>query len=82
MNKLPYLLLCVCETCHEEMNLSEALLMSTKNIYFHGEIRKKYQKFSVEKNALSGAYDVLTMVLLNPDMPWLFKQCRSRSLGF
>ena len=25
---------------------------------------------------------LLTLVLLNPDMPWLCKQCRSRSVGF
>ena len=43
------------------------LLMSTHNICFCGEIRKIH---------------VLTLVLLNPDIPWLCKQCRSRSVGF
>ena len=27
-------------------------------------------------------YYLLTLVLLNPDIPWLCKQCRSRSVGF
>ena len=28
------------------------------------------------------SFSVLTLVLLNPDMPCLCKQCRSRSVGF
>ena len=35
--------------------LGEAFLMSTHNICFCGELRKKYQYISVEKSALSGA---------------------------
>ena len=27
-------------------------------------------------------FSILTLVLLNWDMPWLCKQCRSRSVGF
>ena len=29
-----------------------------------------------------GCLIVLTLVLLNPDISWLWKQCRSRSVGF
>ena len=30
----------------------------------------------------TGMISILTLVLLNPDIPWLCKQCRSRSVGF
>ena len=31
--------------------------MSTHNLHFHGEIRKKYQYFLVKNDALPGAMD-------------------------
>ena len=37
--------------------LMEMLLMSTHNIYFHGEIRKNIISFQYEKSSLSGAMD-------------------------
>ena len=49
--------------------------MSTHNIYFYGELRKKYLRIITK-------YSPLTLVLLNPDIPCLCKQCRSRSVGF
>ena len=36
--------------------LAEALLMSTHNKCFHGEIRNKYQFFWIEKNHLIQSY--------------------------
>ena len=49
----------------------EALLMSTHNMCSHGEIRKKKRQ-----------YLCLTLVLLDPDMSCLCKQCRARLVGF
>ena len=49
--------------------------MSTHNICIYGELRKKYLRIITE-------HSPLTLVLLNPDIPCLCKQCRSRSVGF
>ena len=92
-------------------NYVRALLTSTHNICFSGEIRKKSpvsplsgamilylwtntlncglwseSKLSVthlvDLRHVSGLVESLTLVLLNPDMPCLCKQCRSREVGF
>ena len=34
------------------------------------------------KSSANGLVQILTLVLLNPDIPCLCKQCRSRSVGF
>ena len=49
-----------------------------------GEIRKISVLFSWKKHLICsfGRYSISTLVLLNPDMSCLCKQCRSRSVGF
>ena len=39
-----------------QKHLGEVLLMTTHNICFHGEIRKKYQYFFTEKKRLIWSY--------------------------
>ena len=60
-------------------HLGEALLMSTHNICFHGEIRK-YQHFSHEKSILSVAMMFCLFVLrfYGPVNP--MGSCRARSV--
>ena len=87
--------------------LAEALLMSTHNICFHGEIRQIFtwypllsrpmnyihadmsQPLTISTGIFFNTFltkinlcSCLTLVLLNPDIPCLCKQCRSRSVGF
>ena len=39
--------------------------------------------FELHKNQVRSANSlILTLVLLNPDISYLYKQCRSRSVGF
>ena len=59
----PYENIC-CGYSLEVPRLGEALLMSTHNIHFHGEIRKKYQFFLIEKSSLSGVMALFLFVVL------------------
>ena len=53
---------------HILCELTDAHIYSSNNIYWTERKQRKRQ--------------MLTLVLLNPDIPYLYKPCRSRSVGF
>ena len=60
-------------------NFSENL-DTQKNLY--GNSKNHISLFSQQEHTFQYLEDLLTLALLNPDIPCLCKQCRSRSAGF
>ena len=65
---------------HVSTLCQENLGFLLENLHFTEGFNDNFLKFSI-KTYIHYGYS-LTLVLLNPDIPYLCKQCRSRSVGF